>query len=272
MLHPPFFSSDYDNAEVHFWFIRFMIHYVPYLDFSPLLLYFTSFEYYTIFCFISKCCYDHAQSKEKKSKDKDKDPKTKDQKQKDKKPKDEKHKKGEKKKAERGHPLFGAPLSDIIEDGGLDFIRACVNFISKDEILNSEGIFRVSVGSQRLDALQRRVEECGTEAIESVDACTDPFLVPCLLKKYFREMKEPLFTFDCYTCFISASGVEDSKLRMKKYRDVISMFLPETNKLVLKELFDFLYIVAQHSEKNKVFQPHLLSLRELYTHADKRSF
>jgi len=169
----------------------------------------------------------------------------------------EKEKDKDKKKSSgnNSHKIFGLTLQQLTELDGCQmpkFVQACIDFISKQSTLQTEGIFRISVQSVKLDELQRIVEETGNYDFNTIPICEDPFLVPCLMKKFFREMQDPLFTFDCYTCFISASGVENLELRMKKYRDVINMFLPEQNRMILKKLFDFLFEVQRYSEYNKM--------------------
>jgi len=181
---------------------------------------------------------DKNKKKDKKEKEKEKE-------------KEKDHKKKKDRKSLQCNKIFGIALDDNYEKC-LEFIRACIKFVSKEDTLKSEGIFRISVVSTKVDDLARSIEDSGTYDFEKYPLCQDPFLVPCLMKKFFRELQDPLFTFDCYTCFLSASGVEDVDLRMKKYRDVISMFLSEKNKIIIKELCDFLFEVQKYSAFNKM--------------------
>jgi hypothetical protein len=94
----------------------------------------------------------------------------------------------------------------------------------------------------------------------------DPHAVAGLLKLYFRELPEPILTYERYESFISAQAAPDPNLRLR-YLKVLCASLPPQNLSLLKYLLKFLSKVKEHSEINKmaihnlatVFGPNLLS-------------
>jgi len=47
-----------------------------------------------------------------------------------------------------------------------------------------------------------------------------------LLKRYFRELPDPLLTFEAYDMFIAAEGIPDEHVRIARIKLVLT-FLPE---------------------------------------------
>jgi hypothetical protein len=56
-----------------------------------------------------------------------------------------------------------------------------------------------------------------------------------LVKLYFRELPEPLLTFESYDMFIAASGVPEKDARLQMIRKVLG-FIPPTKYRLLKLL------------------------------------
>ena len=89
--------------------------------------------------------------------------------------------------------------------------------------------------------------------------------ISSLLKMYFRELPEPLMTFEYYDIFIAAQCVTEEDARLEKIRKVIS-YLPASHRILLARLFAFLHRVADRSDLNKMrpanlaicFAPNLL--------------
>jgi len=66
-----------------------------------------------------------------------------------------------------------------------------------------EGIFRISASHKDVKDYKDMFERGEDVNLETV---TDPHVVANLIKVFFRELPEPLMTFDLYDCFLSAIG------------------------------------------------------------------
>jgi len=133
-------------------------------------------------------------------------------------------------------------------------IEECTTYI-RERGLDTEGIFRIS---PRMLELVRVAESYETNSDFNLEDEEDPHLIAVLLKKYLRELPDPLFTFELYTCFIAIWNINDDKIRFGKIKDIIGM-LPDMNKHFVKYILDFVAEVASHSAINKM-DLHNLSL------------
>lgn len=107
---------------------------------------------------------------------------------------------------------FGVSLKFIIEHSTCLYyippiVRTCVDHLSSsDEFLETEGIFRRSGNFSKINELKKRVnlgEDLKFEKEENVDV----FIVTGLLKSFFRDLSEPLLTFELYEEIIKFSGL-----------------------------------------------------------------
>ncbi|KAG0189241.1 Rho GTPase-activating protein 21 [Apophysomyces sp. BC1034] len=72
-----------------------------------------------------------------------------------------------------------------------------------------------------------------------------------LLKLYFRELRNPLFTYEYYDWFIEAARIPDYDERMFRIKSIIHV-LPKANYTVLEYLMRHLHRVTLYSEVNKM--------------------
>jgi len=143
------------------------------------------------------------------------------------------------------------------------FVLEAIECLSREEVLNLEGLFRKSGNQTDMDKLKKVIDKGNT-----VDLTREnPHDVANLLKLYFRELPEPLTLTENYECFIAAVATPDTEpqARLVTLKKVLA-FLPHSHKVVLKHLVVFLMKVAHHSDTNKmtpeniatVFAPNLL--------------
>mmetsp|Transcript_30068 Transcript_30068/g.75697 ORF Transcript_30068/g.75697 Transcript_30068/m.75697 type:complete len:758 (-) Transcript_30068:31-2304(-) len=166
----------------------------------------------------------------------------------------------------RKGPIFGKPLSEAVSvhDGSEvpAVIDVCINYIER-RALQAEGIFRLSGSALNITEYKAKFDR-GEEP--DLEAESDPHCIAGLLKLYFRELPEPVLTFELYDEFMSADSTEDKQLRLKYMRFLIRK-LPKVNYAVTKKLMAFLRQVKEHSAVNKmavhnlatVFGPNLLA-------------
>merc|ERR1712110_671422 len=165
---------------------------------------------------------------------------------------------------------FGAPLTWIAENNDNatipPIVKKCVEFLSTPEHLETMGIFRRSANVSDVKAIQAKVNS-GEEP--NFDDGTDVHLVAVLLKAFFRELPEPLLTFDLFEDVMSFQQLP-TEAREKFIKDSLKSKLPEQNFLVLKYLVNFLSMVNDSSCLNKmtfsnlavVFGPNLIRSRD----------
>ncbi|KAI9323398.1 Rho GTPase activation protein [Dichotomocladium elegans] len=72
-----------------------------------------------------------------------------------------------------------------------------------------------------------------------------------LLKLYFRELRNPLLTFEYYDWFIDAARISDYDERMYRIKSIIHA-LPKPNFVVLEFLMRHLNHVTAYSDVNKM--------------------
>jgi len=110
-------------------------------------------------------------------------------------------------------------------------------------------LFRVSAGVKELESLKISVDKGEKVVWDKLDA----HLVAGLLKCYFIELPQPLFTFGLYDNFIAAIDDADPKHKLKE----IVAKLPINNRTIANCLFAFLNKVAARSEVNKMTSQNL---------------
>lgn len=158
--------------------------------------------------------------------------------------------------------VFGAPLDKNAEEIPV-VIEKTLAYLDREEVLNLEGLFRLSGDHKDMMAIKNMFDE-GIDV--DLAACThDPHTVTNILKLYIRELPEPLLTFDLYDLFIASQSVNDKEAKYVMMKKVISC-LPKGYKLIVAKLLRFMNKVAQHKDHNKmepknlaiVFGPNLL--------------
>ncbi|KAF9005924.1 hypothetical protein BDQ17DRAFT_1352402 [Cyathus striatus] len=160
--------------------------------------------------------------------------------------------KGDKKNVKK-KGVFGVPLELLVEREGADSLLGTTaatmripSFI--DDVISAmktmdmsvEGIFRKNGNIRRLKDL--------TDAIDrdpsSVDLTQDnPVQLAALLKKFLRDLPDPLMTFKLHRLFIAAQNLSPDEDR-KRYLHLLSLIMPKSHRDTMEVLFVFLKWVA----------------------------
>jgi hypothetical protein len=174
---------------------------------------------------------------------------------------EEKKKEKERKKKERemrkdlriaSEGMFGVPLKATIAQEGHEsmvpfIVRCCVAHILKGNHLHREGIFRLSGAKPEIDALkvcfESGVEANCYEAIQKADLDA----VTGVLKQYFRELPDPLFTFQNHGKFVKF-GVEKNLAGIKS----TLQSLPSGHKETIVFMLGLLNKVTEYQDINKM--------------------
>ena len=141
---------------------------------------------------------------------------------------------------------FGASLTWIAENNDNatipPIVKKCVEFLSTPEHLETMGIFRRSANVTEVKQSQAKVN-AGDDII--FDEQTDVHLAAVLLKAFFRELPEPLLTFDVFEDVMNFQQLP-TEARTSFMKETLRKKLPEQNFLLLKYLVNFLSMVSHH--------------------------
>lgn len=135
--------------------------------------------------------------------------------------------------------------------------------------MKEKGIFRISANSAQIAKYQQLVDEGHSYNFREDGAC-DCHFVACLLKSYFRQLPDCLFTQDKFNAFLSCLGnssiskfanyIDNENVADKaKLKELIDS-LPEINRDLASALFKLLVDVAQNEEFNCMGTDNLASM------------
>uniref|UniRef100_A0A0K0EKS2 Myosin motor domain-containing protein n=1 Tax=Strongyloides stercoralis TaxID=6248 RepID=A0A0K0EKS2_STRER len=150
-----------------------------------------------------------------------------------------------------GHHFFGTSLNYLMDDS--ETIPTVLNSLLMNievRALFVEGLYRKTGSLATVRATRKQIETC--EDYEKLNFDEVPVhVVTTLVKAFFRELIEPLITFELYENFINVSEVEDSMERVRCL-SVMTDLLPKCNKCVLDRLMYHLARVAYQETVNKM--------------------
>eukprot|EP01117_Protostelium_nocturnum_P005208 TRINITY_DN1894_c0_g1_i1.p1 TRINITY_DN1894_c0_g1~~TRINITY_DN1894_c0_g1_i1.p1 ORF type:complete len:146 (-),score=54.82 TRINITY_DN1894_c0_g1_i1:72-509(-) len=116
------------------------------------------------------------------------------------------------KKSKRANPVATNLFAFDVHGEAIPIIvEQCIQYLEKDGY-NQEGIFRLSGSSTEMERLKHLYMEGKT--VDLKKEAREPNDVAGLLKLYFREMSDPLLTWELYECFLAAVGVPSSDARI----------------------------------------------------------
>ncbi|XP_066555326.1 arfGAP with RhoGAP domain, ankyrin repeat and PH domain 1 isoform X3 [Amia ocellicauda] len=130
----------------------------------------------------------------------------------------------------------------VIVDRCIDYITQCG--------LTSEGIYRKSgvnskiatlLESFRRDARSVRLKE-GEHQVDDVSN---------VLKRFFRDVKEGIFTSEASAAWLSTSAIADESQKILNYQSLLSS-LPRVNKATVRALVNHLYCVQRFADMNQM--------------------
>ncbi|KAH9935931.1 RhoGAP-domain-containing protein [Epithele typhae] len=160
---------------------------------------------------------------------------------------------GNDKKNVKKKGVFGVPLELLVEREGSDSLlgasRATLRIPSfVDDVISAmrqmdmsvEGIFRKNGNIGRL----RKLTDAIDRDASSVDLTQDnPLQLAALLKKFFRELPDPLMTYKLHRLFIASQSLSNDTDRLRMLH-MVSIILPKSHRDTIEVLFVFLKWVA----------------------------
>jgi len=163
---------------------------------------------------------------------------------------------------------FGVSLDFIAEKHQTEYppiVSLCIEFLSLPECLETEGIFRRAARVVKVKEYQSVINAGGAIEFSTQNLGEDVHLAAVLLKRFFNELPEPLFTYGVFEDVMKFEEVPASA-KSQFVKKVINSKLPPRNLALLKYLVDFLEKVIDSSCLNKmtasnlavVFAPNLI--------------
>ncbi|KAK5638219.1 hypothetical protein RI129_012514 [Pyrocoelia pectoralis] len=175
--------------------------------------------------------------------------------------------------------VFGCDLGEHLLNSGHTIptvLKCCSEFIEKHGIV--DGIYRLSGVTSNIQKLRNAFDEDRVPDLYTEDILQDIHSVASLLKMYFRELPNPLCTYQLYQSFVTAvqgcNSISRNSLtdhdRLLKMREAVQK-LPPPHYRTLEYLMRHLSRVAQHGASTGmttrniaiVWAPNLLRCAEL---------
>ncbi|KAG7096274.1 hypothetical protein E1B28_003722 [Marasmius oreades] len=151
--------------------------------------------------------------------------------------------------------IFGVPLEDIMgyqgEKGGVPrVVKDAVAFI-RETGMEEEGIFRRSPSSTMLRAAREAYDRGNVVSLENF---ADPHLAAVLLKKYLRDLPEPIFPEALYPTIRRCPPPTDptDMAAVMYVRDVLLPELPPCAYILLSCVLQLLHEISLHSSSNRM--------------------
>uniref|UniRef100_A0A8C2RBM8 Rho GTPase-activating protein 33 n=1 Tax=Capra hircus TaxID=9925 RepID=A0A8C2RBM8_CAPHI len=167
--------------------------------------------------------------------------------------------------------VFGCDLGEHLSNSGQDVpqvLRCCSEFIEAHGVV--DGIYRLSGVSSNIQRLRHEFDSERIPELSGPAFLQDIHSVSSLCKLYFRELPNPLLTYQLYGKFSEAMSVPGEEERLVKVHDVIQQ-LPPPHYRTLEYLLRHLARMARHSANTSmharnlaiVWAPNLLRSMEL---------
>ncbi|KAG7170622.1 GTPase-activating protein CdGAPr-like [Homarus americanus] len=167
--------------------------------------------------------------------------------------------------------VFGCDLGEHLLNSGHEIpmvLRCCSEFLESHGVV--DGIYRLSGITSNIQKLRNAFDEDRIPDLYGDDSIVqDIHCVSSVLKMYFRELPNPLLTYQLYEKFVEAV-MRDEDIRLLYLRDVVQQ-LPPPHYRTLEYLVQHLARVASHSPETGmtakniaiVWAPNLLRSKDL---------
>eukprot|EP01125_Pyxidicula_operculata_P012392 TRINITY_DN406_c2_g1_i1.p1 TRINITY_DN406_c2_g1~~TRINITY_DN406_c2_g1_i1.p1 ORF type:complete len:213 (-),score=32.87 TRINITY_DN406_c2_g1_i1:40-678(-) len=148
--------------------------------------------------------------------------------------------------------LFGmGPIDDNNFPRAVNFIKTCIDWLKDQKALEAEGLFRVAGREVRVKALQEEVNRLIVFSSDVFSVDEDVHTVATLLKRFFRDLSEPILTYDLYPMFVASDNLENESERLAALKSLMNL-VPSKNRSIVEMICRFLSEVAALSNLNKM--------------------
>ncbi|KAL1406000.1 Rho-type GTPase activating protein Rga1 [Vanrija albida] len=165
------------------------------------------------------------------------------------------------KKDQKKKGIFGVPLEILVDRTGSDsqqganpnvtlrvpeFIEEIISTMRQMDMA-IEGIFRKNGNIRKLQLIAEQLDKDYSSVTLSEE---NPVQLAALLKRFLREIPDPLLTFRLHKLFCSAATLPSHEERIRSLHLLLTL-LPKANRDTLEVLFVFLRWVASFSYKDE---------------------
>lgn len=148
--------------------------------------------------------------------------------------------------------VFGCALSSLCQRENTtvpNFVKMCIDNVENNG-LSVDGLYRVSGNLAVIQKLRFAVNH--DEKVNLSDGkWEDIHVTTGALKMFFRELPEPLFTYNLFHDFVSAIKISDHKHRIQSIKELVRQ-LPKPNHDTMQALFKHLRKVIDYGEENRM--------------------
>ncbi|XP_052320049.1 rho GTPase-activating protein 12-like isoform X4 [Oncorhynchus keta] len=148
--------------------------------------------------------------------------------------------------------VFGCSLSDLCQRENASvpsFLTMCIDHM-ENNALNVDGLYRVSGNLAVIQKLRFAVNHDEKVDLEE-GKWEDIHVTTGALKMFFRELPEPLFTYNLFHDFVNAIKIPDYMQRVQSIKELVKQ-LPKPNQDTMQALFKHLRKVIDHGEENRM--------------------
>ncbi|CAL4061590.1 unnamed protein product, partial [Meganyctiphanes norvegica] len=145
--------------------------------------------------------------------------------------------------------VFKVPLENLIRSG--EKIPGVIErLIQSIELygLYTEGLYRKPGGQVKVKAVKAAIEK-DPDGVDFSDISVH--VLATILKFFFREMPEPLLTYEAYDPLLHAAELQDPEDKLQTTFNILKS-LPKLNYGILERLIFHMARVAQHEEHNRM--------------------
>ncbi|XP_048808265.1 rho GTPase-activating protein 12 isoform X3 [Lagopus muta] len=147
--------------------------------------------------------------------------------------------------------VFGSNLTSLCQRENSTvpkFVKLCIEHV-EEHGLDVDGLYRVSGNLAVIQKLRFAVNH--DEKLDLNDSkWEDIHVITGALKMFFRELPEPLFTYNHFNDFVNAIK-QEPRQRVNAVKDLIKQ-LPKPNQDTMQVLFRHLKRVVENGEKNRM--------------------
>ncbi|MFT7818593.1 rho GTPase-activating protein 32 isoform X2 [Arapaima gigas] len=167
--------------------------------------------------------------------------------------------------------VFGCDLGEHLLNSGQDVpqvLKSCTEFIEKHGVV--DGMYRLSGIASNIQKLRHEFDSEQIPDLTKDVYIQDIHCVGSLCKLYFRELPNPLLTYQLYEKFSEAVSAATDEERLIKIHDVIQQLPPPHYRTLeylmrhLSHLATFSYVTNMHSKNLAiVWAPNLLRSKQI---------
>ncbi|KAK7905178.1 hypothetical protein WMY93_017785 [Mugilogobius chulae] len=167
--------------------------------------------------------------------------------------------------------VFGCDLGEHLHNSGHDVpqvVQSCAEFIEKNGVV--DGIYRLSGISSNIQKLRHEFDSEQVPDLTRDNFRQDIHSVGSLCKLYFRELPNPLLTYQLYDRFAEAVSAATDEERLVKIYNVIQQLPPPHYRTLeflmrhLSRLATFSSVTSMHTKNLAiVWAPNLLRSRQI---------